>query len=157
MCNPRRGRDFGFGRRVKSDRLLATAHAIFLALEDQDVNAIRSIIMETYGYDLSRSVDDIRLVHEYNETAFGCVPEALTCALEAADYEDALRNAVSLGGDADTLAAIAGGLAEALFDIPDELREAGLGYLPDSMKAVMADMYRCRDASQSARTNRPTG
>lgn len=136
---------------------LATAHAIFLALEGRDAHAIRTAIVATYGYDLSHRVDEIRLVHEYNETAQGCVPEALTCALEAHDFEDALRNAVSLGGDADTLAAIAGGLAEALFGIPDDLRQAGLGYLPDGMQAVMTQMYRHRVGSASFRIARPTG
>ncbi len=126
---------------------LATAHAIFLALAGQNAPTIRTAIAETYGYDLSRDVEEIRLVHEYNETALGCVPEALTCALEATDYEDALRNAVSLGGDADTLAAIAGGLAEALFGIPDTIREAGLAYLPDSMKGVLADIDHRREAT----------
>ena len=66
-------------------------------------------------------MDDIREVHRCNETAQSCVPEALTCALEATDFEDALRNAVSLAGDAATLAAIPGGLAEALYGIPEEI------------------------------------
>jgi ADP-ribosylglycohydrolase len=128
---------------------LAMAHAIFLALDGQNAPAIRTAIVETYGYDLSRSVDEIRVVHEYNETALGCVPEALTCALDSTNYEDAIRNAVSLGGDADTLAAIAGGLAEALFGIPDDLQEAGMDYLPESMKEILADMYRSRGESGS--------
>ena len=69
-------------------------------------------------YDLSRDVATIRETYEYNETCQRTVPEALVCALEAPDFEQAIRNAVSLGGDADTLAAIAGPVAEALHGIP---------------------------------------
>lgn len=123
---------------------LATAHAIFLARQGEAVSAIRATITATYGYALSRGVDDIRLVHEYNETAQGCVPEALTCALEADNYEDAIRNAVSLGGDADTLAAISGGLAEALYGIPEDIQAAGMDYLPESMKLILREMYEYR-------------
>lgn len=115
---------------------LATAHAIWLARQGEPATAIRFAIAETYGYDMSRNVDEIRAVHVYNETAAGCVPEALTCALEATDFEDAIRNAVSLGGDADTLAAIAGGLAEGMFGIPEAIRERALEFLPVEMQSV---------------------
>ncbi len=120
---------------------LATAHAIFLALQGETAQAIRAAIAQTYGYDFSRSVDEIRLVHEYNETAQGCVSEALTCALEAVDFEDAIRNAVSLGGDADTLAAIAGGLAEARFAIPAEYAAEAWQRMPDGMREIAVSLY----------------
>jgi len=64
------------------------------------------------------------------------------CALEARDFEDPIRNAISIGGDSDTVAAIAGGVAEALFGIPDELSQGGLARLPEDMKRVVAEMYR---------------
>ncbi len=121
---------------------LATAHAIWLARQGEPAAAIRLAIAETYGYDMSRNVDEIREVHIYNETAAGCVPEALTCALEAKDFEDAIRNAVSLGGDADTLASIAGGLAEAMFGIPEEIWERGVGHLPEEMRDLLTGVYR---------------
>jgi ADP-ribosylglycohydrolase/EamA-like transporter family len=73
---------------------------------------------ERFGYDLSRSVAAIRPTYGFDETCDGAVPEALTSALEASDYEDAVRNAISLGGDADPLACIAGGIAEAMFGLP---------------------------------------
>ena len=120
---------------------LATAHAIWLARQGQTPAEIRAEIVAAYAYDLSRSVDDIRAVHRYNETAQGCVPEALTCALEATDFEDALRNAVSLAGDADTLAAIAGGLAEALYGIPEEIGRSAWSYVPEPMRKVIVDYY----------------
>lgn len=119
----------------------ATTYAIRLALEGKSPQRIRSLISDQYGYDLSRSVDVIRTEHEYNESAAGCVPEALTCALEACDFEDAIRNAVSLGGDADTLAAIAGGVAEAMFGIPENLGAQAWHYLPDSMREVTTAFY----------------
>jgi ADP-ribosylglycohydrolase len=120
---------------------LATAHAIFLALQHETVQTIRATITQTYGYDLSLSVDETRIRHEYNETAQGCVPEALICALEAADFEDAIRNAVSLGGDADTLAAIAGGLAEARFDIPAEIATEAWRRMPEDMGNIVSQHY----------------
>lgn len=120
---------------------LATAHAIFLSLHGETVQSIRIAIAQTYGYDLTRSVDEIRVIHEYNETAQGCVPEALTCALEAIDFEDAIRNAVSLGGDADTLASIAGGLAESRFQIPAVFAAEAWQRMPDDMRGIAESLY----------------
>ena len=125
----------------------ATAHAIWLARQGHTPGGIRAEIIAAYGYDLSRSADEIRAVHHYNETAEGCVPEALTCALEAADFEDALRNAVSLGGDADTLAAIAGGLAEALYGIPKVIGIRAWRHVPAPLRDVIEDFYSARSAS----------
>ena len=122
----------------------ATVHAIWLALNGEDPAAIRATIANEYRYDLSRTVDEIRPVYTYNETCQRCVPESITCALESASFEDAIRNAVSLGGDADTLAAIAGPIAEALHGIPGEMkvvvRERYLGDAGDIL-AVMDEMY----------------
>lgn len=120
---------------------LATAHAIWLARQGEPAAAIRLAIAETYGYDMSRTVDEIRAVHVYNETAAGCVPEALTCALEATDFEDAIRNAVSLGGDSDTLASIAGGVAEALYGIPQDIVKRAWTFIPPEMRELIQKMY----------------
>ncbi len=127
----------------------AATHAVWLAFRGASPAAVREAISATYGYDLSRSVAAIRETYEYNETCQRTVPEALGCALEAPDFETAIRNAVSLGGDADTLAAIAGPVAEALHGIPpdfvafietDILREA-----PDIL-GVIRGMYPAYDA-----------
>ena len=99
----------------------ATTHAIWLAYQGAGAAQIRRTIEHAYGYDLSRTVDEIRPGYSFDETCQRTVPEALTCALESVNFEDAVRNAVSLGGDADTLAAIAGPIAEALHGIPEEL------------------------------------
>lgn len=77
---------------------LATAHAVWLARNGAEAGAIRAALESAYGYDLSLSVEGFRSVHEYNETAPGTVPPAIVCALESEDFEDALRNAVSMGG-----------------------------------------------------------
>lgn len=111
----------------------ATVHAIWLARQGADPEAIRTTLADTYDYDLSRCVDAIRATYQYTESCQGTVPEAIVCALEATDFEDALRNAVSLGGDADTLAAIAGAIAEARFGVSAELEATIRGYLPEAM------------------------
>ncbi|MDD3353590.1 ADP-ribosylglycohydrolase family protein [Zoogloea sp.] len=91
----------------------ATALAIFLARMDMPADAIREAITERYGYNLERSPDEIRVAYVFNETCQETVPQALVCALTATDFEGAIRNAISIGGDSDTVGAIAGGLAEA--------------------------------------------
>ena len=70
-------------------------------------------------------------------SAAGTVPQAITCALEATGYEDALRNAISIGGDSDTLACITGGIAEFLFGLPNDIAETARRYLTDDLRAVV--------------------
>ena len=104
--------------------------------------AIRAAITDAYGYDLSRSVDDIRPGYRFNEICQTTVPEAITCALESDSFEDAIRNAVSLGGDSDTLAAIAGPIGEALHGIPADIRaEAENRYVPKDILGIVREMY----------------
>jgi len=119
----------------------ATAVAIRLARDGVAPPEIRREIGARFGYDLSRTVDDIRPGYAFHVTCQHTVPEALTCALEATGFEDALRNAISIGGDSDTLAAIAGGVAEACFGIPDAIARKGLSYLPEDMTAVLMELY----------------
>lgn len=119
----------------------ATVHAIFLARGGATANQIRKAIQSEYLYDLSRTVDEIRPNYRFNETCQETVPEALVCALEAADFEDAIRNAISIGGDSDTVAAISGGVAEALFGISNELVQDVLARLPQDMNQVINQMY----------------
>jgi len=120
----------------------ATTHAIWLAFQECRPEYIRRTIEHEYGYDLSRTVDDIRPDHFFNETCQQTVPEAITCALESTSFEDAVRNAVSLGGDSDTLAAIAGSIAEALHGVPGDLVEKAKQYLPSDIIEVMERLYR---------------
>ncbi len=122
----------------------AATHAIWLAYQGAGAAQIRRTIEHTYGYDLSRTVDDIRPGYSFDETCQRTVPEAITCALESVSFEDAVRNAVSLGGDSDTLAAIAGPVAEAIHGIPEELAataiNAHLSNAPDIVE-VMERLY----------------
>ena len=121
----------------------ATVHAIWLAFQGDSASAIRAAITDAYGYDLTRTVDDIRPGYRFNEICQTTVPEAITCALESDSFEDAVRNAISIGGDSDTVAAIAGPLAEALHGIPFDIQaEAESRYIPEDILSVIHDMYR---------------
>ncbi|MCY3553059.1 MAG: ADP-ribosylglycohydrolase family protein [Candidatus Poribacteria bacterium] len=122
----------------------ATTYAIWLAYRGVKPETIREIITADCGYDLTQTVDDIRPSYTFNVTCQGTVPQAITCALESVSFEDAIRNAISLGGDADTLAAIAGPIAEALHGVPDELIEqTKTHYLSDApdILEVIQEMY----------------
>lgn len=115
----------------------ATAAAIFLARNGKDNPFIREYIETTFGYDLSRKLSDIRPSYDYDSSCKGSVPESIICFLEAADYEDTVRNAVSLGGDTDTMAAIAGSIAEAYWGMPEDIIAKAKGYLDPSLLEVM--------------------
>ncbi len=90
---------------------------------------IREHIEREYGYDLSRTLDEIRPTYRFNESCQETVPQAIIAFLESDGFEDAVRNAISLGGDSDTLAAITGSIAEAAYGIPDMIRKKALSYL----------------------------
>ena len=115
----------------------ATAGAIFLARSGRSREEIRSCIIERYGYDLSRSCDEIRPGYSHVESCQETVPEALTAFLEGTDFEDVIRTAVSLGGDCDTLTCIAGSVAEAYYGVPEELEAECRRRLPDEILAVL--------------------
>ncbi len=121
----------------------AVSHAAWLAYNEIDVKTIRREIERTYSYNLFRSVDEIREGYYYDVTCQGSVPEAIVCALESTSVEDAVRNAISLGGDADTQAAIAGGIAEAIHGTPPfELIEKVRTYLPEDIIEVIERLYK---------------
>jgi len=100
----------------------AMAMAIYWARHGAPRNRIRRDIEERFGYYTSMSVDELRITYEYNETCQRTVPEAFRCFYEADDFEDAIRNAISIGGDSDTLAAITGSFAEAKWACRRRLR-----------------------------------
>ena len=93
----------------------AVASSIFLARNGYSKDAIRDHIEGIFEYDFHRTLDEIRPSYTFDETCQGSVPESITAFLESNDYEDAVRNAVSLGGDSDTMACIAGGIAQAFY------------------------------------------
>ena len=99
---------------------------------------IREYIEKEYGYNLSQSLDDIRPTYHFNETCQDTVPQAIIAFLESTDFEDAIRNAISLGGDSDTLAAITGSIAEAAYGIPDWIKDKAYTYLDEPLKDVLS-------------------
>ncbi len=105
---------------------------------DECKKRIKAHIESEYGYDLSPTLDEIRPEYRFNETCQDTVPQAIIAFLESTDFEDAIRNAISLGGDSDTLAAITGSIAEAAYGIPDWIREKACSYLDDNLKEVLA-------------------
>jgi len=111
----------------------AVALAIWMAMKGETPDEIRDEVAERFQYDLSRSVDDIRPYYSFDVSCAGTVPEAITCAVEARDYEDAIRNAISIGGDSDTIACITGGIAEVMFGVPDEIAARARSYLTDDL------------------------
>lgn len=133
---------------------MATADSIFLSrfyfggycgdyeqpINDNPIECkkrIKDHIEQEYGYNLSQSLDEIRSNYHFNETCQDTVPQAIIAFLESTDFEDAIRNAISLGGDSDTLAAITGSIAEAAYGIPDWIKEKTYTYLDEPLKDVL--------------------
>ena len=106
----------------------AVAAAIYMARTAKDIGRIRGYI-SSYYFPLDFRLNKIRPSYSYDETSTGSVPQAIECFLESSSYEDAVRNAVSLGGDADTQACIAGSIAEAYYGIPAPLQKAAMTYM----------------------------
>lgn len=116
----------------------ATAVAIYLARIGETIPEIRKYIEDHY-YKMESSIDEIRKTYEYDVSCQGSVPQALLCFFESTSFEDAIRNAISLGGDSDTIGAICGGVAEAYYGIPEDIREKALTYLDDYQKKLLFD------------------
>ena len=122
----------------------AVALAVYLAKNAVSKDLIRDEISRRLAYDLTRTVDDIRPSYRFDETCQGTVPEAIAAFLEADDYEDAVRKAVSLGGDSDTLACITGGIAEAYWGgVPESIESEVRRRLPEELSEVI-DAFRKR-------------
>ena len=114
--------------------MTAAVAVIFLARTGHSKPEIKQYVEQTFGYDLNRTCDEIRPTYHHVETCQETVPEAIIAFLESVSFEDALRNAVSLGGDSDTLACITGGIAEAFYGMPQELRDETLKRLPEDIR-----------------------
>ena len=98
---------------------------------------IKQHIEKEYRYNLSKTLDEIRPTYRFNETYQDTVPQVIVAFLESTDFEDAIRNAISLGGDSDTLAAITGSIAEAAYGIPDWIKDKAYSYLDEPLKDVL--------------------
>ena len=115
----------------------ATAAAIFLARTGSSKAEIKAYITQEFGYDLSRTCAQLRPKNHHDETCQVTMPLVFAAFLESSDYEDAVRNAVSLGGDTDTIACITGSIAEAFYGVPESIAAEGRKRLPKNMLAVL--------------------
>lgn len=121
----------------------ATAAAIFLARTGTAKTKIKAYIESEFGYDLSRTCDEIRPGYRHVESCQQTVPEAVTAFLEGENFEDVIRTAVSLGGDCDTLTAIAGSMAEGFYGVPETLKT-------ECRRRISADLRRVLDRFDAA-------
>ena len=129
-----------------------TAAVIFLARSGATKEEIKDYVINEFGYDLSKTVDEIRPFHRHDESCMDSLPKALISFLEGKSFDDVIRNAVSLGGDTDTIAAIAGAMAEGMYEIPEDLRKKCISLIPDEMKEVADEFDKTRNDRNCAKT-----
>ena len=116
----------------------SVAAAIYLARSGSSKEEIKKYTECTFGYDLSPTCDEIRPHYRFNESCQDTVPQAFIAFLESTDFEDAIRNAISLGGDSDTLACITGGIAEAFYGgVPEHVHTRVLETLDDHLRDII--------------------
>lgn len=114
----------------------ATASAIYLARQGRTKEEIKTYIQENY-YPMDFTLAEIRPTYEFDVSCQGSVPQALECFFESTDFEDAIRNCISIGGDSDTIAAICGGVAEAYYGLTEDLANTALSYLDDNLLDIV--------------------
>lgn len=117
----------------------ATAAAIFLARTGKSKEEIKSYIEETFGYNLNRTISEIRPNYRFDVSCQGSVPEAIISFLDSTDFEDAVRNAISIGGDSDTISCICGGISQAFYGLPKPIAETAFGYLDEDLRKVVLE------------------
>ena len=115
-----------------------TAAVIYLARNGSSLKEIEDYVIKEFGYNLSETLDQMRARHRHDESCMDSLPKALKSFLEGESYEDVVRNAISLGGDTDTIAAIAGSMAEAYFDMSIQLKEECKKQLDKDMLKVIS-------------------
>jgi ADP-ribosylglycohydrolase len=116
----------------------AMALAIFMARKGKSKAEIKDAITLKFDYDLERTLDKIRPVYSFDVSCQGSVPETIIAFLESTDFEDAIRNAISIGGDSDTIASMSGAIAEAFYKhIPADIAEEALKKLPKHFLAIL--------------------
>ncbi|EFI34791.1 ADP-ribosylation/Crystallin J1 [Desulfonatronospira thiodismutans ASO3-1] len=115
----------------------ATAAAIFLDRQGKTRDEIKTYIENEFGYDLNRHVDEIRTTYQFDVSSQGTVPQAVRAFIDSSGFEDALRTAVSLGGDSDTLACITGGIAQAFYKgVPEDIQVRVYRILDDRLRDI---------------------
>lgn len=121
-----------------------TAAVMYLARTGSSISDIKAYVETEFGYDTSMTVDELRPLHKHDESCMDALPKALISFYESNDYEDAIRNAVSLGGDTDTIAAIAGAMAGVFYGIPDKLADNASLILKEDMIEMVGRVEECR-------------
>ncbi len=116
----------------------AAALCIYLARTGSGLDEIRAHVERDF-YPLDFTVDSLRPHYEFDGSCQGTVPQAIACFLESTSFEDAIRNAISIGGDSDTIGAITGAMAEAFYGVPEAMKEQALTYLDERLLAILAD------------------
>lgn len=116
----------------------AVAAAVFLARTGSSLPEIKSFVEQNFDYNLDQSIDRIRAGYKYDVSCQGSVPQAISAFLQSTGYEDAVRTAVSLGGDSDTIACITGSIAQAFYGIPADVAEKAQGYLDSRLNKVVS-------------------
>jgi ADP-ribosylglycohydrolase len=122
---------------------MATASAGFMAYNTYNKQEIKEYVENKYGYNLDQTLDEIRPGYQFNETCQGTVPQAIIAFLESTDFEDAIRNAISIGGDSDTLAAITGTIAGGFYQIPEQISDVAFDYLDDRLFGDIINLNHC--------------
>ena len=117
----------------------ATALAIMMARHGCDKNEIRSEIEKRFEYDLQFTCEQIRPTYTWGGTCQDSVPQAIVAFLDGEDYEDSIRNAISIGGDSDTIGCITGSIAEAYFGVPADLRNSAMNYLLEEFQSIISE------------------
>jgi ADP-ribosylglycohydrolase len=110
-----------------------------MARQGASKEAIRSAIQCEFSYNLDFTCDDIRSTYRWGGTCQASVPQAIVAFLDGNDFEDCIRNAISIGGDSDTIGCITGSIAEAFYGIPDAIRKIALGYLPEEFITTITE------------------
>ncbi len=119
----------------------SVATAIYMLRNGKSKEEVKKYVIDEFGYDLSRTCDEIRPTYHHIESCQETVPEAFTAFFEGTDFEDTIRTAVSLGGDCDTLTCIAGGMAEAFYGVPDEFKNECNKRISDDFTEVIEKFY----------------
>ena len=114
----------------------AISVAIYMARNGKSKEEIKKYMTENY-YELGQSVDELQKTYTFDVSTQGTIPPALECFYESTDFEDCIRNAISIGGDSDTIGAIIGGLAEAYYGIPEDIKKKAKEYLPEDLIQII--------------------
>lgn len=126
------------------------AAAIWMARNGKTKEEIKDFITSEFGYDLSRTCDEIRPGYWFDVSCQGSVPEAIRAFIDGSDFEDVVRTAVSLGGDTDTIGAMAGSIAEAFYGVPDNLKDECEKRLPDDIADILLMFHSDRRPEKEA-------